>query len=94
MGSGRRQPEDGVDAVERPGDGVEVAVGSLHDVDALAQVSGEAGGVACDHADGRVTSEDVVEDLAADEAGGCGDEDHGSTLRPGDRAGPIPLRGD
>jgi hypothetical protein len=62
----RHQPEHRVGALERLVDDVDVAVRSLHDLDAVAGSGGEAVGVACDHADRLVAVEDVVEDLMAD----------------------------
>jgi hypothetical protein len=43
-------------------------------------VRGKAGGITHDNADRLTAAEQVLEDLVADEAGGCGDDDHRSSF--------------
>jgi hypothetical protein len=67
-------------------DHVAVAVRSFDDLDALAHVRWEAGGVARDHAYRLAAAlEDVVEDLVADQASGSCDDDHETSKE--DRSG-------
>jgi serine/threonine protein kinase HipA of HipAB toxin-antitoxin module len=53
-----------------------------YDLDALAYLGRELRGVTDDDADGRLRVEEVLEDLAADGPGGCGDNDHAVSQRP------------
>ena len=83
VGVGGHQPEHGVSARERPIDDVGVAVRPLDDLNAIAGLRRKAGGVTHDDADRLAAAGQVLEDLVADEAGGCGDDDHRSSfLKP------------
>ena len=74
---GGSEPEDSIGARESFVDDVGVAMGALHNFDSLAQVRGNFGRIARDDADGfAAAGEDIFEDLAADGAGGSGDDDH------------------
>src|SRR5262249_49813380 len=59
---------------------IAVAMRSLHDLNAVAGLRGEARRVARDHADSLAADEDAFEDLTADIAGGRGDDDHSTYL--------------
>jgi hypothetical protein len=62
-------------------DDIDVAVRSLHDLDPLTRLRGEARGIARDHADRPAAFKDILEDLASNGARGCGDDDHMNLLR-------------
>ncbi len=79
-GVGGHQPEHGVGTRERPVDDADVAVRPRHDLDTLAHLRGKTGRVTHDHPDRLAAAEDVAQDLAADQAGGRGDDDHVALL--------------
>src|SRR6266481_2968252 len=78
----RREPEDCVGACESRVDDGRVAVRALDDLDALARAGRDAARVAADDAQRLAAVEQVVKDLAADEAAGRGDDDHRSSACP------------
>ena len=49
---------------------------SRYDVSPLTNRSGQAGGVPGDDPNRGIAIEQALQDLVADEAGGCGDNDH------------------
>src|SRR6266581_6049783 len=75
----RREPEDCVGACESRVDDGRVTVGALDDLDALARTSRDAARVAADDAQRLAAVEQVLEDLAADQSAGYGDDDHRSS---------------
>src|SRR6266446_4535550 len=75
----RREPEDCVGAGESRVDDGRVAVGALDDLDGLARAGRDAARVAADDAQRLAAVEQVFEDLVADQAAGCGDDDHRSS---------------
>jgi len=77
----RCQPEDGIGAGERGVDNRGVSVRALHNVDTRTDLGRELRRVAVDHAELLTAVEQVGEDLMADLATGCGDDDHRSSLR-------------
>jgi hypothetical protein len=76
------EPEHRVGAGERLVHDGGIAVRALHDVDPVAGMRWEVRGVAHDHADRLLTTKNVLEHLAADGAGGRGNDDHASHDRP------------
>jgi hypothetical protein len=76
----RRQPEDGVGARECLVHDCGVPVRALDDVEALADAGRELSRIADDDPELFTAAKQVAEDLAADLAGGRGDDDHGTLL--------------
>jgi hypothetical protein len=73
---GRHQPEDGVGTLESSIDDRRVVVRPLHDVHPVPQVRVEARRVTDDHPDELTAVEHAGQQLAADAAGGRGEDDH------------------
>jgi hypothetical protein len=73
---GRQEPEDGISSLERLVDGGGGAVRALDDLDAFASVLSQRRRVTRDESERFAADQEVCHDLAADEAGGCGDHDH------------------
>ncbi len=76
---GGREPEHGVRTGEGAVDDRGVAVRSGDHVDAVANGGREPARVTDDDADRFAGIEQVPDDVAADVAGGCGDDDHEET---------------
>jgi hypothetical protein len=74
----RCDPEHRVSVGERSIDDRRVTVRSRNHLDALECLRRQARRIADDHADRLVGRERSIEDLMADQAGGGGDDDHGS----------------
>jgi hypothetical protein len=55
-------------------------VGALDHLDAPPRVRRDAGQVAGDQAELFIAAQEVLQDLAADVTGGCGHDDHRSSL--------------
>jgi len=72
------QPQDAVGIVERLEEGPGVAVGTADDLGVFTYLRSEPVGVAGDHADGLPGGDELADDLPADLAGGCGNDDHGN----------------
>src|SRR5580704_8329647 len=79
--SGRSEPEHCVGAGESRVDNGRVAVRALDNLEALARSCRDAARVAANDAQRLAALEQVVEDLVADQAAGCGDDDHRSSSR-------------
>src|SRR5690606_28628095 len=72
----RDQPEQRVRTRQRAVEHCGIRVRALDDLDPVADALVEVRGVADDHANGAALFEQPVDELAADPAGGCGDDDH------------------
>jgi hypothetical protein len=76
----RHQPEHRIRTCERLVDDVDVAVRTLHDLDAVARLRGDPSGVAGDDPDRLAAAEEMLQNLVADGAGRSGDDDHAVLL--------------
>jgi hypothetical protein len=73
---GWHEPEHRVGAGERLVDDIAVAVRAVYHLNVLPIFSGDAGRVAGDDPDLFTAADEKRKELAADGAGGCGDDDH------------------